>query len=106
MTYRWLDKLLERVQSFVATRINRARDSDEEKQHLYDTVTQRLNTLSTDAGKVIGDDVVACEEITRRMHEHFNTPEVQAQLKHWTDIEAPGLIADDFEATRLKATQP
>ncbi|WAR24584.1 hypothetical protein MAR_038253 [Mya arenaria] len=51
--YRWLDKLLERLQSFVATRINRARDSDEEKQRLHDTVTKRLNTLSMDAGKII-----------------------------------------------------
>ncbi|XP_052776478.1 dual serine/threonine and tyrosine protein kinase-like isoform X1 [Mya arenaria] len=104
--YRWLDKLLERLQSFVATRINRARDSDEEKQRLHDTVTKRLNTLSMDAGKV-KDSLMkrareACEDMSRLLHGHLNTPEVQDQLKHWTDLEAPSLEADDFEATRFK----
>ncbi|WAR24587.1 hypothetical protein MAR_038256 [Mya arenaria] len=102
----WLDKLLERLQSFVATRINRARDSDEEKQHMYDTVIQRLNTLSTDAvnikNSLLETTRAACGEISRRMHQHFNKTEVQAQLKHWTDIEAPGPDADDFETIWLK----
>jgi len=51
-TFSWITNLLGEVEKIVTTRINRAMDSDEEKQRVQQSVYRRLNTLSTEAEQV------------------------------------------------------
>ena len=70
--YSWIDNLLGEIQQIVTTRINRAMDSDEEKERVQQSVYRRLNTLSTEAEQV--RLIKCCKTKQLRVCDSENTP--------------------------------
>ena len=52
ISFRWLGKFLEKLRTTIASRINHARATVEERRKLNEEITQRLCKLQSDADKV------------------------------------------------------
>ncbi|KAH3734352.1 hypothetical protein DPMN_040791 [Dreissena polymorpha] len=45
---------------------------------------------------------VRCRNLASSLFAYLHDPDVQARIKLWTDLQAPVIEADDFDATKLK----
>ncbi|XP_052238743.1 dual serine/threonine and tyrosine protein kinase-like isoform X3 [Dreissena polymorpha] len=104
--YRWIGNFLEQIRKYVAARVNRARATEVEKKRLFEEVNTRLATLREDAGHVKKRlrefAQVRCRNLASSLFAYLHDPDVQARIKLWTDLQAPVIEADDFDATKLK----
>lgn len=105
--YQFLGKFLEKLRQAIASRINNARATEEEKKKLNEEITQRLLKLRMEADKVREKLVelakARCEKLVEDLHDHLHQEAVQTRLCSWTEAELMDIGGGDMEVTRFNA---
>ncbi|KAL3880447.1 hypothetical protein ACJMK2_032684 [Sinanodonta woodiana] len=105
--YKWLNRFISKLESNVASHINHARATQEERKKLRDAVLSRVNKLrihSTEVqNKLHLEAEKRCKELAENLFRYINEEDVKNRLFTWDVTDAPTLGSFDLEVLRYRA---
>ncbi|XP_045191365.2 uncharacterized protein LOC123548286 isoform X2 [Mercenaria mercenaria] len=107
--YKWINSIISKLEVYIASRINNAKKSSEEKDEFLKTVMLRLSKLERDSelvrNQLIAEAQNECHLVTQELHKHLKKEDVISYLETWTEEEAPDIIENDLDVTKFGAQE-